>query len=54
MILADAEDRVYHTMNRLVGEAYRRTLLELVQQNGGRVLANERSGSVYNLELELY
>ena len=52
--LAEAEDRVYRTMNRLVGEAYRRTLVELVQQNGGRVLTDERSGSVYNLELELF
>ncbi len=52
--LANAEDRVYHTMNRLVGEAYRRTLIELVQENGGRVLSDERSGSVINLELELF
>jgi hypothetical protein len=52
--LAEAEDRVYHVMNRLVGEAYRRTLIELVQQNGGRVLTDERSGSVINLELELF
>ncbi len=54
VILAEAEDRVYHVMNRLVGEAYRRTLIELVQQNGGRVLTDERSGSVINLELELF
>ena len=52
--LAHAEDRVYHTMNRLVGEAYRRTLIELVQENGGRVLSDQRSGSVINLELELF
>jgi len=54
VILANAEDRVYHTMNRLVGEAYRRTLIQLVQENGGRVLTDERSGSVMNLELELF
>jgi len=54
LILAETRDRVCHTMNRLVGEAYRRTLIELVQQNGGRVIADERSGSVFNLELELF
>lgn len=54
LILAQAQGRVHHTMNRLVGEAYRRTLIELVQQNGGRVLSDERSGSVINLELELF
>jgi len=53
-IVADAQDRVHHTMNRLVGEAYRRTLIEMVRQNGGRVLSDERSGSVINLELELF
>jgi len=54
LILAQAQDRVHRTMNRMVGEAYRRTLIELVQQNGGRVIADERSGSVINLELELF
>ena len=54
VVLAEAEDRVYHTMNRLVGEAYRRTLIEMVQRNGGRILADERSGSVINLEVELF
>jgi hypothetical protein len=54
VILANAEDRVYHTMNRLVGEAYRRSLIQLAQENGGRVLSDERSGSVINLELELF
>jgi hypothetical protein len=53
-ILANAEERVYHTMNRLVGEAYRRTLIQMVQENGGRVLSDERSGSVINLEMELF
>ncbi len=52
--LAEAEERVYHTMNRLVGEAYRRTLIQMVQENGGRVLTDERTGSVINLELELF
>jgi hypothetical protein len=54
VILADAEDSVYHTMNRLVGESYRRTLIDIVRKNGGRVLSDERTGSVYNLELELF
>lgn len=54
VILANAEDRVYHTMNRLVGEAYRRSLIQLAQENGGRVLSDEQSGSVINLELELF
>lgn len=53
-ILAEAEDRVYLTMNRLVGEAYRRTLIEVVQENGGRILTDEQTGSVINLELELF
>ncbi len=52
VIIANAEERVYHCMNRIVGEAYRRTLIELAVQNGGRILADQRSGSVYNLELE--
>ncbi len=54
VILADAQDEVYLTMNRLVGEAYRRSLIELALQSGGRVVSDERSGSVINLELELY
>lgn len=53
-ILANAEGRVYHTINRLVGEAYRQTLIHLVHENGGRVLVDEQTGSVINLELELF
>jgi len=53
-MMADAQERVRHTVNRLAGEAYRRALIHLVQENGGRVLSDERSGSVINLELELY
>jgi hypothetical protein len=52
--LANAQDRVHHTMNRLVGEAYRRTLIQMVQEEGGRVLTDERTGSVINLEVELF
>jgi FtsH ternary system-associated peptide len=54
VILANAEDRIYHIMNRLVAETYRQSLIQLVRDNGGRVLADERSGSVMNLELELF
>jgi hypothetical protein len=54
VIMARAEERVYHVMNRAVGEAYRQTLMQLVRDNGGRVLADEQTGSVINLELELY
>lgn len=54
VILADAQDEVYHTMHRLVGEAYRRSLIELTLQSGGRIISDDRSGSVINLELELY
>lgn len=54
IILARAEEGVYHLINRAVGEAYRQTLLQLVRENGGRVLSNEQTGSVMNLELELY
>ena len=54
VIIARAQERVYHVMNRAVGEAYRRTLIQLVLDNGGRILADEQTGSVINLELELY
>lgn len=54
VIMARAQQRVYHVMNRAVGEAYRRTLIQLVLDNGGRILADEQTGSVINLELELY
>jgi hypothetical protein len=52
--MARAQERVYHLMNRAVGEAYRRTLIQLVLDNGGRILADEQTGSIINLELELY
>ena len=52
--MAEAQERVYHVMNRVVGEAYRRTLIQLVLDNGGRILADEQTGSIINLELELY
>ncbi|HLN26520.1 MAG TPA: hypothetical protein VK395_02105 [Gemmataceae bacterium] len=52
--LQQADNRLQQTVNRLVGEAYRRSLIEIVRQNGGRVLADDHSGSVINLELELF
>jgi len=54
IILAQAEERVYHVMNRAVGEAYRQTLHQLVRESGGKVLMDEQTGSVINMELELY
>lgn len=54
VVLAQAEEQVYHVMNRAVGEAYRQTLHQLVENNGGRVITDERTGSVINMELELY
>ncbi len=53
-ILSEAEERVYLMMNRAVGEAYRQTLHRLVRKNGGRVLTDEKTGSVINMEMELY
>ncbi len=50
--LHEAREQVSHTMNRLVGEAYRQTLIQLVHENGGQIISDERSGSVINLELE--
>ncbi|MDX9954944.1 MAG: hypothetical protein RBT75_12645, partial [Anaerolineae bacterium] len=52
--LARAEERVYHVMNRAVGEAYRQTLRQLVLENGGRIIQDERTGSIIDMELELY
>ena len=52
-IMANAQERVRHTVNQLAGESCRHALIHLVQENGGRVLSDERSGSVINLELEL-
>lgn len=54
MTLANAQEQVRDLMNRAVGEAYRQALLQLVLDNGGRVLMDETTGAVMNLELELY
>jgi flagellar biosynthesis/type III secretory pathway protein FliH len=52
--MADAEERVHQLMHRAVGHAYRQTLLQLVRDNGGRVLSDVNTGSVINMELELF
>ncbi len=52
--LAHAQDGVQEVLNRAIGEAYRQTLLQIVKENGGRVLTDEQTGSVINMELELY
>lgn len=52
--LAQAQNRVREVMNRAVGEAYRQSLRQLVLDNGGRVLVDESTGSIINMELELY
>lgn len=50
--LQRAEDQVRSTLSQLVGEAYRYTLLELVQEHGGSVLQDRKSGSMIELDLE--
>ena len=52
--LHDSEQRVHRIMNRAVGEAYRQSLYRIVQQSGGKVLRDEKTGSVIDMELELY
>ncbi len=52
--LARVEERVFAELNRAVGEAYRQTLRHLVLSNGGRIIADEQTGAVINMELELY
>ena len=52
-ILYGAEQRVHHIVNRAVGEAYRQTLRKVVLESGGKVLIDEKTGSIINMELEL-
>jgi len=52
-ILTGAEEQVNHVMNHAVGEAYHRTLHHLVRENGGKVLMDEQTGSIINMEMEL-
>lgn len=54
LTLAQAQERVQRLIARAIGEAYRQTLLQLVRENGGRVLMDEQTGSVINMELELF
>lgn len=54
LTLAQAQERVHQLISRAIGEAYRQTLLQLVRENGGRVVTDEQTGSIINMELELY
>ncbi len=51
--LARAEERAFHVMNRAVGEAYRQTLTRMALRSGGRIIRNERTGSVIDVEIEM-
>ena len=33
---------------------WRQTLLQMVRENGGRIISDEQTGSVIDMELELY
>ncbi|ETR65308.1 MAG: response regulator receiver domain/DnaJ domain- containing protein [Candidatus Magnetoglobus multicellularis str. Araruama] len=52
-ILANSEENVNHMINRAVGEAYRQTLRKVVLDSGGRVITDDNTGSIINMELEL-
>ncbi len=52
-ILTESRDVIRHTVNRLVGETYSQTLMQVAWENGGRIVSDRRSGSVIDLELEL-
>ena len=54
LTMAQAQDRVHRLISAAIGEAYRQTLLQIVRDNGGRVLADEPTGQVINMELELF
>ena len=51
--LAGQRQEAFYTINRAIGEAYRQTLCQLVVKSGGRVISEERTGTVIDLELEL-
>jgi flagellar biosynthesis GTPase FlhF len=53
MTLSQAQDKVQQLVSRAIGEAYRQTLLQLVRETGGRVVTDEQTGSVINMELVL-
>lgn len=48
-----AQEQVRMTVNNIVGEAYRQSIMQVVAQNGGRVLNNSQNGSVMRLEVEI-
>lgn len=52
--LALQQQNAFYEINKAVGETYRQTLCRLVLENGGRVISDHQSGSVIDLELELY
>ena len=51
--LALQQQNAFYEINRAVGETYRQTLCHLVLANGGRVINDQQTGSVIELELEL-
>jgi len=51
--LARQQQNAFYEINRAVGETYRQTLCRLVLENGGRVINDQQTGSVIELELEL-
>ena len=51
--LSQSKDQVFHVMNRMIGEAYRQTLMKIAHMNGGQILKNEKSGSIIQMELEI-
>ncbi len=51
--LALQQQNAFYEINRAVGETYRQTLCRLVLANGGRIIKDQQTGSVIELELEL-
>ncbi len=51
--LALQQQNAFYEINRAVGETYRQTLCRLVLDNGGRIINDQQTGSVIELELEL-
>lgn len=53
-MLATAQDKAQAIINQAIGEAYRQALRQLVLDNGGQIVVDEQTGTVINMELELY
>lgn len=51
--LAEARQQAMFTLNQAIGEAYRLTLCRLAQAQGGRIVSEQRSGTVIELEIEI-